>query len=159
VAAVRALAECESAAVSEMLISRLRGFEPSVRSEAIRTLLRRAGWTKSLLEALSKSDAGGAGGAGLSEPADRQPLLQHRDAEIARYAQKLFGQDAISSRAQIIAEYAQATGLKPDGAAGTKIFERECKSCHKIGDRGIAIGPDLTGSPSTDPVALLSNIL
>jgi putative membrane-bound dehydrogenase-like protein len=159
VAAVRALAESESAAVSEMLISRLRGFEPSVRSEAIRTLLARAGWTKSLLEALSRRDVGSALGAGLIEPADRQPLLKHRDVEIARYAQTLFGRDAASSRAQIIALYAQAAGLKPDAAAGAKIFERECKSCHKIGERGVAIGPDLTGSPSSDPVALLSNIL
>ena len=39
------------------------------------------------------------------------------------------------------------------------MFERECKSCHKVSDRGFALGPDLTGSPSGDPAALLANIL
>jgi putative heme-binding domain-containing protein len=39
------------------------------------------------------------------------------------------------------------------------VFERECKTCHKIGEQGFALGPDLTGSPSRDPAALLSNIL
>jgi putative heme-binding domain-containing protein len=39
------------------------------------------------------------------------------------------------------------------------VFERECKTCHKVGDRGFALGPDLTGSPSADPAALLANIL
>ena len=39
------------------------------------------------------------------------------------------------------------------------MFERECKTCHRVGDRGFDLGPDLTGSPSGDPTALLSNIL
>ena len=42
---------------------------------------------------------------------------------------------------------------------GAKVFERECKTCHKIGEQGFALGPDLTGSPSRDPAALLANIL
>ena len=33
------------------------------------------------------------------------------------------------------------------------------KACHKIGEQGFELGPDLTGSPSRDPAALLSNIL
>ena len=36
---------------------------------------------------------------------------------------------------------------------------RECKACHKIGAEGFVVGPDLTGSPSRDPAALLANIL
>ena len=48
VAAVRALAESESPEVAKILLSRLRGFEPSVRTGAIRTLLTRAEWTKAL---------------------------------------------------------------------------------------------------------------
>ena len=50
-------------------------------------------------------------------------------------------------------------GLKGDPAIGAKVFERECKACHKIGERGFAVGPDLTGSPSRDPSALLASIL
>ena len=96
---------------------------------------------------------------GLIEPADRAPLLKHRDAEIARAAQKLFGHRASQSRAQVVAEYLPAVRQKGDAVAGAKVFERECKTCHRIGDRGFALGPDLTGSPSGDPTALLSNIL
>ncbi len=42
---------------------------------------------------------------------------------------------------------------------GARVFERECKACHKIGEQGFELGPDLTGSPSRDPAALLTNIL
>ena len=42
---------------------------------------------------------------------------------------------------------------------GAKVFERECMACHRVGDRGFALGPDLTGSPSRDPATLLANIL
>ena len=59
----------------------------------------------------------------------------------------------------VIAEYAAALRIKGDAARGAKVFERECKACHKVGDRGFALGPDLAGSPSADPAALLANIL
>ena len=159
VAAVRALAESESPEVAEILQSRLRRFEPRVRTEAIQTLLSRAGWTKSLLEAVSRNEPSSGMSAGLIEPADRGPLLKHRDATIARAAQRLFGGNMPGSRARVISEYAAAPGIKADSAAGAKIFERECRSCHKIGERGLAAGLHRTGSPSRDPVALLSNIL
>ena len=159
VAAVRALAESESPEVAKILLARLRGFEPSVRTGAIRTLLTRAQWTTALLEAVSRNEPGSGTSPGLIEPADRQPLLKHRDAEIARLAGGLFGRVAADARAQVIGLYAPALRVKGGLANGAKVFERECKACHKIGERGVAVGPDLTGSPSRDPSALLANIL
>ncbi len=93
------------------------------------------------------------------EPADRAPLLTHRDPEIARLAQSLFGRAPKGSRASQIAEYAAALRSSGDASRGARVFERECKACHKVGDRGFALGPDLTASPSADPAALLANIL
>ena len=159
VAAVRALAETDSAEAALTLVPRLRGLEPLVRSAAIQTLLTRTDWTRALLEAASRTDAAGGSASLLIQPADRAPLLKHRDPEVARLAQKLFGQPGASSRAQVIADYATAIRTKGDRARGSQIFERECKTCHKIGEMGFALGPDLTGSPSSDPAALLSNIL
>ena len=59
----------------------------------------------------------------------------------------------------MIADYVDGTRTEGRRARGAKVFERECKTCHKVGDRGFALGPDLTGSPSSDPAALLANIL
>ena len=59
----------------------------------------------------------------------------------------------------MIGDHAHVLQTKGDAGRGAKVFERECKTCHKVGDRGFALGPDLTGSPSADAAALLSNIL
>ncbi len=158
VAAVRALADSDSAGVAKILLARLRGFEPSVRTAAVETLLARTGWTRELLETLARGDANGPS-TGLIEPADRGRLLKHRDGQIARLAQKLFAQPAADTRARVISDYLTAIRSGGDRGRGGKVFERECKTCHKIGEAGFALGPDLTGSPSRDPAALLSNIL
>ena len=157
-AAVRAMAEGRSTDLADVLLPRLRRFEPAVRAAAIRTLLGRADWTRTLLRAIRAGKAAGIN-PGSIDPADRAPLLKHRDAEIARLARDLFGGTATGSRAPIIADYAVALRTPGDPTRGAKVFERECKACHKVGDRGFALGPDLTGSPSADPASLLANIL
>ena len=117
-ASVSALAEGQAPAVARILLSRLRGFEPSVRAAAIRTLLTRTDWTKVLLEAISRIDRDGGLSPALIEPADRAPLLKHRDPELARSAQKLFGQRTSQSRTQVVAEYLTAIRQKGDPIAG-----------------------------------------
>jgi putative heme-binding domain-containing protein len=161
VAAVQSLTEVRTseADIAGFLLGRLRAFEPAVRAAAVRTLLSRAAWTKALLQAAEKGGAAGGISPGLIDPADRAPLLKHRDPEIARLAQALFTRTAASARAGVIVEYLTALRQKGDTARGAKVFERECQSCHKVGDRGFKLGPDLTGSPSSDPTALVANIL
>ena len=155
---VQAMAEDRSANVPDILLPRLRGFEPAVRAAAIRTLLSRVDWTKALLRSIQQGAAAGINAASI-EPADRAPSVKHRDPEIAGLAHALFGGTATRSRAAVIADHAIVLQTKGDAARGAKVFERECKTCHKVGDRGFALGPDLTGSPSADPAALLANIL
>ncbi len=158
VAVVRTLAEGRSADLPEVLLPRLRTFEPAVRAATIRTLLTRADWTKALLRAIQPGAAGGISPS-LIEPSDRAPLVKHRDPEISRLAQAVFGRSTTGSRSPIIADYTSILRTKGDPGRGAKIFERECKTCHQIGKSGFALGPDLTGSPSADPAALLANIL
>ncbi len=158
VAAVQAMAEGRSAKLPDLLLPRMRAFEPAVRAAAVRTLLSRDDWTKALLQAIQGNAASGISPTSI-EASDRAPLLKHRDPEIARLAQAVFGRVIPGSRAPVIADYASALRTRGDAGRGAKVFDRECKSCHKVGDRGFALGPDLTGSPSSDPAALLANIL
>jgi putative membrane-bound dehydrogenase-like protein len=161
VAAVRSLTDSPAADadVAGLLLDRLRRFEPAVRAAAVHTLLSRAEWTKALLQAAGEGGGSERISPAFIEPADRAPLLKHRDPEIARLAQTLFGQAVSGSRARVIADYLTALRQKGDTTRGAKVFERECMTCHKVGDRGFTLGPDLTGSPSSDPSALLTHIL
>ncbi len=72
VAVVQAMAEDRSANVPDILLPRLRGFEPAVRAAAIRTLLSRVDWTKALLLSIQPGAAAGINAASI-EPAERAP--------------------------------------------------------------------------------------
>jgi len=50
-------------------------------------------------------------------------------------------------------------GAPADARHGEAIFRRECMACHKIGNTGRAVGPDLTASSFRDPAALLTQVL
>jgi putative membrane-bound dehydrogenase-like protein len=158
VAAVRAMAEGRSAGLPALLLPRLRAFEPTVRAATVRTLLSRDDWTRALLQDIQNGPAIGISSTSI-ELSDRAPLLKHRDPEIARLAQAVFGRVTPGTRAPVIADYASTLQTRGDAGRGARVFDRECKSCHKVGDRGYALGPDLAGSPSSDPAALLANIL
>jgi putative membrane-bound dehydrogenase-like protein len=159
IGAVRALTRDNTADVAAILLPRLRVFEPAVRVAAIQTLLTRANWTRALLQAIASNDPSMGITPALVELTDRGPLIKHSDAEIARLAKVIFTQIASPSRAGVIGEYMTVLGSKGDASRGVKVFERECMACHRVGDRGFALGPDLTGSPSRDPATLLGNIL
>ena len=159
IAAVNALADDGGQRVADLLIQRIPSFAPPVQSAVVQVLLSRGPWTRALLAAASKGEKAAAINPELIEPARRALLLKHGDPEIVRLAKTMFQQNAPRPRTQAIADYLQALQLKSDANRGRQVFSRECKACHKIGEIGVATGPDLTGSPSRDPAALLSNIL
>ena len=158
VAAVRAMGEDRNADVPGILLPRLRAFEPSVRSVAIRTLLGRADWTRALLRAMT----GDAPGRDRSEP-DRagrpRPLLTHRDPEIARLAQVGVRPDGVGGASRDTRRVCRRAADEGGCVPRCEGLRRECKTCHKVGERGFSLGPDLTGSPSADPASMLTNIL
>jgi putative heme-binding domain-containing protein len=158
VAALEALAEGRSTNLADIIMPRLRGFEPTVRTAAVRAILGRADWTKALLHGIQAGAGTGLNPASI-DPSNRAPLLRHRDPEIARLARAIFGDAPTGSRAAVIADYAATLRAGGDTARGAKVFERECKSCHNVGTIGFGLGPDLTGSPSADARSLLANIL
>lgn len=154
-AAIRALAGSDDPEIAEILIARWSGFLPPVRSEALGVLLSRATWTRSLLTAAEK----GAIPAAQVELSRRDRLLDHRDKEIARRAQRLFAGEVLPSRQEVLAKFLPALKLKGVAGRGEKIFLKSCKICHKVADQGIVLGPDLTSNASRDPEALLTNVL
>jgi putative membrane-bound dehydrogenase-like protein len=158
ISALTALGEESERSVADLLIEHLPGFTPRIQAAAIEVLLSRDSWTPLLLEATCGGKVT-APSLGLIEPVRRASLLKHRNPEVASLARKLFQDGQSRSRAQVVSDHMSVLGLKGLTDRGRQVFIRECKACHKIGEIGVAIGPDLTGSPSRDGAALLSNIL
>lgn len=49
--------------------------------------------------------------------------------------------------------------MKGDRAAGAVIFKKLCASCHRLGNEGVEVGPDLASLNDKSPEALLIAIL
>lgn len=117
---------------------------PSIQSAAIRSLLRRPDWTRSLLDAIT---------SGLYSLQDlsleqRQQLAHHPDAAIRAIAQELLaagGGLPDPDRQKILDEMAPMLVSAGDPHSGQRVFEKTCAKCHRIGGTGPTIGPDLAG--------------
>ena len=154
--AVAALAGYADQDIASILIEHWKESTPGVRLEIVRTLLSREPWTLAYLR-LVRTDPSAA--APLN-PLERSRLLEHKNVSIREQARIVLGRQAASSRRTVIAKYKSCLSLKPDIAAGRKIYERECSICHQIGKTGHAIGPSLAGSSNArEPEALLTHVL
>lgn len=127
---------------------------PQVRSETIETLLSRESWTRELLEAVEANQI--VRGEITSV---RQDLLkEHPSADIKTHAIKLFGQGA-SSRDAVIDDYRSALDLVGDKERGRSIFEQQCMVCHRLGTKGLRVGPDMATIQNRTAESLLVQIL
>jgi putative heme-binding domain-containing protein len=155
VAATRALATFSEPAVATLLLGRWSGLTPAPRSEIIARLLSRPSWTSALLEAV------GAGTipAAVIPPNRRSLLLADRDPSIRTLARSLFGGSAPGPRDAAYARYRPALELPADRQRGERAFDRECLTCHKLGDRGHAVGPNLASVQRRTPEEVLLHIL
>ena len=155
VAAVRALAGFDRPEVAAILLKPWKGYTPAVRSEVVGLLLGRRAWRGPLLDAVE---------TGLVPPVEiptnrRAILSQDRDPVIRLRAQRLLAGAAPGPRAKALALYRPALERPGDADRGRTIFDRECLACHKLGERGQAVGPNLAGVRGKTPEEILVNIL
>lgn len=154
-AAVGALAAHDDAKVPAILIAAWKGFGPKVRGEATDALLARLPRIEFLLTAL-------ADGKVKRAEVDRdkkQLLLNHPNEKIRTRARDLFSGELAGNRAKVVAEYQPALELAGDAPRGKELFAKKCSQCHKLGDAGHQVGPDLTSTQNKSPADLLIAIL
>ncbi len=153
--ALAALAHGGDASIAQRLIERLNGLTPAARARVIDQLLGRAAWTKQLLAAIEA----GTIPSSMLDATQRGRLLQHPDKSLRAIAAKSLGGDGASSRAQVIARYRPALELAGDAQRGAAVYARACAACHRHGDQGVALGPDMITVASHPPEKLLINII
>jgi putative heme-binding domain-containing protein len=154
IATVRALADYADADVSTLLLDRWAGYAPDVRAAVTSALMGRPERTRQFLEAAL------AGTVSLAylDTAQRSFLNEHPNSVVRSLAKQVFAK-AIGSRDEVIAAYSKNLNVNADSRRGETVFRRECMACHKIGDIGYAVGPDLTSSAFRDGSVLLVQVL
>ena len=141
--------------VAQELLSRWTQLSPSVRDQAVNLLLTRKAWTESVIQYLQ---SGQLSVADLN-PSHQQRLLLHADEEIREAAKALLNRGGTPNRQAIIQKYRAALAIEGNPTEGREVFSKHCASCHRLGDFGHAVGPDLTALKNRSSEAFLIAIL
>ena len=86
-------------------------------------------------------------------------LLNLRDAKLKARAAELLASAVPADRQQVLAEYQPVLKMKSDPVAGRQVFAKNCANCHRIGDLGVNVAPDISDSRVKQPEQLLTDIL
>lgn len=153
--ALATLARTSDERVPGILFGAWSGLAPGARESAAGILLSRPAWTRQLIEAL--------GGPGLRatdlSPIRRTQLANHPDQDLRALAAARLESAGSPARAGVVAAYAPALALEGDPARGLPKFNELCAQCHKHGEIGLEIGPDVRTFAQHPKEKLLANIL
>lgn len=154
-AALATLARVKSDAVPAGLISNYRSLAPGLRSRACDILLSRDRWRDELLTALEQKQLS----ASDLDATTRQRLLESNSATAKERAGKVLEMPVNSDRIKLVADYLPTIRAGGDAVLGRQLFIKMCSQCHKLGDTGHAVGPDLMSLTDKSPDALITAVL
>ena len=152
-AAVRALSTFDAPLVAQIFVDHWASATPALRGEMMNGMFRRTSRIKTLLAAIESKTVR----ATDVDSSYREQLRTHRDREIRAQAAKLFVPPA--ARLEVLKQYQASLALTANVANGRKTYERGCMTCHRLGDQGKAVGPNLAFTKNKRPGELLTHVL
>ncbi len=155
VAAVEALERIASDTTPTLFSEHFRELSPSVQPRVIDALMSRDKWFPQLFAALSQGTIPPA----AMTAAQRQELVGHPDAAVRDRANALLATSFNSDRSQVIHQYHAALELTGDPEKGRAVFGKTCSQCHRLGDLGYSVGPNLAMVATKTPSFILQEIL
>ncbi|MCA9091376.1 MAG: c-type cytochrome, partial [Planctomycetaceae bacterium] len=93
------------------------------------------------------------------EPNLAKRLMSSKAADIKERAERLLKTAPPADRVQVLAEYSPCLTLQSNPQRGREIFLKNCATCHRVGDVGVNVAPDISDSRTKTPEYLLANIL
>ena len=102
--------------------------------------------------------------SGAVKPSDltrdrKQLLMNHPNTAVNSRSRELFGSEVTSDRTQVVTEYQDVLTLQGDMKRGQAVFKKICSACHRTGDVGHQVAPDLASVKNKSDADLLVAIL
>jgi putative heme-binding domain-containing protein len=153
-AAIAALDRIPGVDLPKLLLPRWPQMSPRVREAVLAALIKRNDRAAALLGAIE---------AGQIKPAEFPAaqvaaFKQSRDKNIRERTNQLFSATS-TRREDVFQEFTPALDLKGDAIKGHDLYLARCASCHRLGNEGHALGPDLATVKNMGKEKLLTNIL
>ncbi len=141
--------------VAPLLLSGWSTATPSVRAAILSALTARPIWAEALVDAIESEQIP----AGQIPQSSRSALLRSRNASVRDRASQFFDRSQGGPAPEVLARYLAALETPGDAERGQAVFDRTCVSCHRLGDAGHAVGPNLVSVSRRTPDELLTHIL
>jgi putative membrane-bound dehydrogenase-like protein len=152
-AAVTAIARIGTERVLERLVEGWAAYSPRLRSEILDELLSRDAGVALLIASLESKQVA----AGDLNRFQKERLTEHRNEAIRKAAEKLFG-DIGGDRREVVERFVKSS-LRGDAERGLAVYRQRCASCHRWGNEGKSVGPDLASLADRSAEAMLAAIL
>ncbi len=155
-AIVQTLGGLEQPAAALVMLENFPGYTPPIQAAVLTALFTREDRLPILLEAVSDGRVPRAS----VDAQRRERLMQDQRPAVRDRARQLFSSgSAVGPRDQVLQQYAQALQLPRDVERGRQVFTKQCSKCHKLGDEGFEVGPDLLAARTRADETLLSDVL
>jgi len=154
-AAVSAIAAQDSDQVAETLLAGWRTYSPQVRRDVVDGLATKPARIKVLLAAVEA----GTVKRGDIERSAKQLLLKHPTASIRKRAIEVLGGDVSTNRGKVVADYQDVLKLTGDTNRGLAVFKKKCSVCHRVGEVGHQVAPNLASVQNKSVSDLLVAVL
>jgi len=155
VATVLAMGSHDPQATTPPLLAGWKTYSPEVRRSVVDVMMKNTTSIQGLLAAVKmdvirRSDI---------ERDKKQLLMKHPNATIRSASNNLFGKEVNSDRAKVVAQFQNVLQLETDVKRGLEVFRKKCSICHKVGNVGIQVAPDLSSVKNKSEADLLIAIL
>jgi putative heme-binding domain-containing protein len=155
---VSALGGSKAPGLTKSLIDKSRTLPPEFLRGSLRVMLSKPDSTRDLIAAIESGELS----INDLQLDQRQLLRDHPDNKIREKAvamMKNSGGIPNADRQRVVQAWEDAAHTKGDGASGKLVYQKHCALCHKHGDLGNQIGPELTGMAVHPKHELLIHIL
>jgi len=154
-AALSTLEAFPSEQTAELILAKFKTLLPSSRSAALRVLTSQPPLAAALLDALEKKKVQ----RGELDADSIRRLKASSDAAVKQRAAELLKDKSSEERQAIMKRYREALETPADPKNGRAHFQQHCAICHRIGEIGTAVGPNISDTFGREPEALLVDIL
>ena len=142
-------------APDELLIERLSSATPQLQ----RILLPLVASSEARLGLLAQQMRAGRITAGQIGVAELTKLVARAGGDTQTQLQQQLSLIANSDRSQAVEQYKPSLAFDPDVHRGLEVFRKHCASCHRVGEVGVDVGPNISDSRTKQPLELLTAIL
>jgi putative membrane-bound dehydrogenase-like protein len=153
-AAIESVAYSNDKRACSDLLKGWKTLQTPVQDKAIDVFLRQPAWAHLLLDGVAQ------GVVKTEQIGWRRMvrLMNNDDVHVRDHARKVLAGGGLA-RETVYASYEPSLRLKGDYENGEKVFERVCATCHQIGSKGVAFGPELNSLRNRPAANLLESIL